>query len=140
MLIRVEDEPPAVRLDYLRHALASTIAPYELRVDGAGSLRGASLHAGELAGVGVTRVVGPGRFDCRRTPKLIRTSDLDQFKIDVQVQGRTVFAQSGREAALAPGDFTLVDLSRPSHVGNAGDAHEVIAVRFPRAALPLRRD
>jgi AraC-like DNA-binding protein len=138
VLIRVEDESPAVRLDYFRHALASTIAPYDLWVED--PLRGASIHAGDVASVGVTRVLGPARFDCRRTPNLIRASDPEQFKIDVQVQGRTVFEQSGREVALTPGDFTLVDLSRPSRVCNAGDGQEIVAVQFPHAAVPLRHD
>jgi AraC-like DNA-binding protein len=137
---RIEDEAPATRLDYLRHALASTIAPYDLRVDSEGPVRGANIHAGRVASVGVTRVLAPGRFDCRRTPQLIRASDPERFKIDVQMQGSTVFAQGGREVALAPGDFTLVDLSRPSRVGTAGDGQDVLAVHFPHAALPLRHD
>jgi hypothetical protein len=36
VLIRVEDEPPAKRLDSLRHALASTMAPFDVRVNAAG--------------------------------------------------------------------------------------------------------
>jgi AraC-like DNA-binding protein len=138
VLIRIEDEPPAARLDYFRHALASTIAPYDLRVDTGSPLRGVSIQAGQVAGVGVTRVLGPGRFECRRTPQLISSSDPERFKIDVQVQGSTVFAQGGREVALRPGDFTLVDLSRPSRVGNTGDGQEIVAVQFPPAALRLR--
>jgi hypothetical protein len=58
-------------------------------------------------------------FDALRTPKLIRLSDPELFKVDVQVRGRTVLAQGDRETALAPGDFTLVDLSRPSRVRDA---------------------
>jgi AraC-like DNA-binding protein len=140
LLIDIEDEPPTARLDYFRHALASSIAPYDLRVEAEGALRGASIHAGQVAAVGVTRVVGPERFDCRRTPKLIRGSDPELFKIDVQVRGRTAFSQGDREVALAPGDFTLVDLSRPSHVRNAGGGQEIVAVAFPHDALPLRHD
>jgi AraC-like DNA-binding protein len=139
-MFRVEDEPPAERLDYLRRALASTVAAYDLQVEAEGPLRGASIHAGQVANLGVTSVVVPGRFDCRRTPKLIRSSDPELLKIDVQVRGCTMFGQSGREVALTPGDFTLVDLSRPSRVRNAGDDQEVVAVRFPHAALPLRPD
>ena len=75
-----------------------------------------------------------------RTPRLIRDSDPKLFKIDVQVRGRTVFAQGDREAALAPGDFTLLDLSRPCQVADRGDEHEVVAVKFPHAALPLLHD
>jgi AraC-like DNA-binding protein len=140
VLIRVEDERPAARLDYFRHALASTIAPYELHVEAAGAMRDASIHAGQVATVGVTRVLGPGQFDCRRTPMLIRRSDPELFKIDVQLRGRTVFEQGGRRVALAPGDFTLLDLSRPSRVRNAGGGQDIVAVQFPHAALQLRHN
>jgi AraC-like DNA-binding protein len=138
VLIRIEDEPPATRLDYLRSTLASTFAPFDVRVDADGPLR-ASIHTGQVGTVAVTKVSGP-RMDARRTAKLIRVSDPEMFKIDVQARGRTVFAQNGCEAALLPGDFTLVDLSRPLRVRDVGDVHEVVAVQFPRAALPLRHD
>jgi AraC-like DNA-binding protein len=140
VLHRVEDEPPAARLDYLRYALASTIAPYDLEVEARGPLRNASIHAGQVASVGVTRVVGPGWFDCRRTPTLIRGSDPEMLKIDVQLSGNTAFAQDGRQVVLAPGDFTLMDLSRPSRVRNAGAGQELVAVAFAHDALPLRHD
>jgi AraC-binding-like domain len=45
-------------------------------------------------------------------------------------------AQDGRQAALAPGDLTLVDLSRPARWRMS--AMRVVAVVFPRALLPLR--
>jgi len=89
--------------------------------------------------VEVTKVSGPP-LRAFRTPRLIRDSDPKLFKIDVQVRGRTVFAQGDREAALAPGDFTLLDLSRPCQVADRGDEHEVVAVKFPHAALPLLHD
>jgi AraC-like DNA-binding protein len=41
---------------------------------------------------------------------------------------------------LRPGDFTLMDLCRPSEVGICGELHEVLAVQFPHAALPLGHD
>jgi AraC-like DNA-binding protein len=140
VLFRAEDEPPAARLEFLRHALACTIAPYDLRVEPEGATRGASIHAGQVAAVGVTTVLGPGSFVCQRTPKLIRRSDPEFFKIDVQLKGRTAFEQHGREVVLMPGDFALVDLSRPSRVSNPGDGQHIIAVQFPHSALPLRHD
>jgi AraC-like DNA-binding protein len=140
VLLRVEDEPPAARLDYFRHGLASAVAPYDLRVDVEGPLRRASIREGRVASLGVATVSLPPPFDCRRTPKLIRRSDPELFKIDVQLRGDTVFAQGGREVLLRPGDFTFVDLSRPSRVRHVGDEHEVAAVVFPHDAVPLRHD
>jgi AraC-like DNA-binding protein len=138
VLVRVDDEPPAARLDSFQHALATSLAPFDLRVNG--PLRGASIREGRVARVAAATINLPPPFDCRRTPKLIRRSDPELFKIDVPIRGTTVFEQSGRAAVLRPGDFTLVDLSRPSRVRHEDDKHEVAAVVFPHDALPLRHD
>jgi AraC-like DNA-binding protein len=135
VLIRVEDEPPRTRLDYLRHTVADSIVPFDLRIDSDRDLR-AQILTGRMGPVQLTRISAPPISACR-TPRLIRVSDPELFKIDVQVRGNAVFAQDEREAALAPGDFTLVNLSRPCRLVERADEHEVVAVKFPRAALPL---
>jgi AraC-like DNA-binding protein len=138
VLIRVEDEPPRNRLDYFRHVVADTFVPFDLRVDADDNLR-AQLLTGQVGSVHVTRVSAPP-LKAFRTAKLIRISDPQWFKLEVPVRGRTVFAQGDREAALAPGDFTLLDLSRPCRLADRGDEHGNVAVKFPHAALPLRHD
>jgi AraC-like DNA-binding protein len=39
-----------------------------------------------------------------------------QFFIELQLEGRSVIKQDGREAALEPGDFTICDTTRPYEV------------------------
>jgi AraC-like DNA-binding protein len=138
VLIRVEDEPPGIRLEYFHHVISDTIVSFGVRVDAGRDLR-AQVLAGQVGTVEVTKVSAPP-MRAFRTPRLIRASDPELFKIDVQVRGRTVIAQGDREAALAPGDLTLLDLSRPCQLADRGDEHEVVAVKFPHAALPLRHD
>jgi AraC-like DNA-binding protein len=138
VLIRVDDEPPQSRLDYFRHVVADTIVPFGVRINAERDLR-AQIHAGRVGNVHVTKVSAPA-MEAVRTRTLIGASDPEVCKIDVQVRGHTVFAQGGREAALGPGDFTLLDLSRPCHLGDRDDEHEVVAVRFPRTTLPLRHN
>jgi AraC-like DNA-binding protein len=139
VLISVGDEPPATRLDYFRHVVADTIVPFGLRPHAAGHDLRAQLHSGRLGAVEVTTVNAPPML-AFRTPRLIRASDPGLFKIDVQVRGHTVIAQGDREAGLAPGDLTLVDLSRPCQLADRGDEHLIVAVKFPHAALPLRHN
>src|SRR5262245_4541071 len=114
VLFRVEDEPPASRLEYLRDAVESSIAPFEIRVQADGRpLRGASLRTGSVGAVGITRATALNvPFNSRRTPLLIRRSDPELFTLNVQVRGGSVFAQGGRAVALSQGDLTLIDLSR----------------------------
>jgi AraC-like DNA-binding protein len=138
VLLRVEDEPQRTRLDYFRHLVADTIVPFGVRIDAEHDLR-AQILTGPVGTVHVTKVRAPP-MTAFRTARLIRVSDPELFKIDVQVRGRTVFAQGDREAALAPGDFTLMDLSRPCQLVDRDGEHEVLAVKFPHATLPLRHD
>jgi AraC-like DNA-binding protein len=54
------------------------------------------------------------------------------------VRGQLVVEQAGREAALEPGDFTLVDWSRPARWATASERS--VAQMFPRALLALPHD
>jgi AraC-like DNA-binding protein len=138
MLIRAEDQPPRVRRDYFRHVLAEAIAPFDPQFRCQDDFRG-EIHSEPVGIAQVTRVSAPP-MTAWRTPRLIRKSDPELFKIDVQLRGHTVYAQGEREAALRPGDLTLIDLSRPVQLTDHADHHEVLAVKFAHAALPLRHD
>jgi AraC-like DNA-binding protein len=138
VLIRVEDEPPRSRLDYFRHVVADTFVPFDLQIDADHDFS-ARILAGQVGTVHVAKVRAP-RLKAFRTPKLIRVSDPELFKLEVPVRGHTVFAQGDREAVLGPGDFTLLDLSRPCQLADRGEEHGNVAVKFPHAALPLPHD
>jgi AraC-like DNA-binding protein len=138
VLIRVEDEPPRNRLDYFRHVVADTFVPFDLQIDAGRELR-AQILTGSVGAVEVSTVSAPP-LRATRTDKLIRASDPELFKLEVPVRGRTLFAQDDREALLAPGDLTLLDLSRPCRLVDRGDEHGNVAVKIPRTALPLRHD
>jgi AraC-like DNA-binding protein len=73
-----------------------------------------------------------------RTRRHVRAIEQDLCKIDVLVHGTAVIEQDGRRAALAPGDLTFIDLTRPTRW--VMSPMRVVAVVFPRALLPLRRD
>jgi AraC-like DNA-binding protein len=124
------------RVERVRRAICETIAPFDLRVieDRGGP---GVVHS---ADVGMVRVVAaPGSpviGEVIRTARLIRSSDPELCKIDLQLRGRAVLEQDGRQATLDEGDFTFVDLSRPCQL--TGDLSGVVAVMFPRSLLPLR--
>ena len=122
VLIRVEDEPPRSRLDYFRHVVADTFVPFDLQVNADRRPPRPDLDRarGDRPG---HEGIAPRRLKAFRTAKLIRVSDPELFKLEVPVRGHTVFAQGDREAALSPGDFTLLDLSRPCQLVDRGDEH-----------------
>src|SRR5688500_12631184 len=130
---RAADQSPAARFDYIRHAVADWIAPFELRPkDTTGSF-------GDVSGanVGVVRVVNltAPTSEAVRGPRLIRRSDPELCSIHVQLDGEPVIEQGARQVRVPPGDLVLVDLSQPPRV--AGTAHRFVSLVFPRAMLPI---
>jgi len=139
VLTRVVDVPPRSRLDYFRHVVADTFVPFDLQINTDQDDFSAEILTGHMGRIQVSKVAAPP-LTAFRTAKLIRVSDPELFKLEVPVRGRMVLAQGDREAALSPGDFTLLDLSRPCQLVDRGDEHGMVAVQFPHAALPLRHD
>jgi AraC-like DNA-binding protein len=130
--LNAEDEPAKTRVDYWQHVMGSSLAPYHLRADG-GSFR-SQIHQAQIGPVTVLDLhVSAGQ--AVRTPGLIRDSDPGVCKVDLGIRGRGIYEQDDRQSLLAPGDFHLVDLSRPSRVAIAA-AHEAAVVMFPRELLP----
>ena len=114
--------------------MAGALAPYAIRADG-GSVRG-QVDQAQIGPVTVA-AIRSSAMEFSRTTELIRDSDLGLCKIDLGAGGQGVYEQDGRESLLRPGEFHLIDLSRPSHVA-VERSHEGAAVIFPRALLPVR--
>lgn len=136
VVFRAEDEPVASRVDFWRYVAEETIAPLDLRILARPDFR-AQVRAGQMGAVHVTEVTGPPA-ELARTRTLIRRSDPDLVKIDLQARGQMVVEQDGRQARLGPGDFAFADLSRPGHWVNS--AQGCVVVMFPRNLLPLGPD
>jgi AraC-like DNA-binding protein len=136
IVFRAEDVPARSRVDYWRHVAGETIVPLDLRIPGAPDFR-SRVRTGDVGAVRVTEVMAP-TAELWRTAKLIRRSDPGLYKIDVVAGGHMAVDQDRRQACLGPGDFTLVDLSRPGHWANS--PVRLVSVLFPRALLPLRQD
>jgi hypothetical protein len=135
MVMRAAGAPVASRADYWRHVVQETLGPLELRMPPAA---GDQLRVGDAGAVRVAELTAGRPGGASRTARHVRRLDLEVCKVDLLVSGRGVVAQDGREAALGPGDFTLVDLSRPAHWSMS--AMRLVAVVFPRALLPLPPD
>ena len=132
--LNAEDEPAKTRVDYWQHVVGSALAPYQLRAAGS-SLR-SQIHQAQIGPVTVLDFQ-VSALQAIRTPDLIRKSDLGICKVDLGIRGSGRYEQDDRQSMLAPGDFHLIDLSRPSQVG-IEVAHEVSVVLFPRKFLPVR--
>jgi AraC-like DNA-binding protein len=132
VVFRADGVPVAERAERWRHVIGQTLIPLE-PIDVPDQLVASEVGALQMGELSTSTPGG-----ARRTTAHIRRSDPDRCKIDVLAEGRGVIEQEGREAALAPGDFTLVDLSSPAR-WSMGPAR-IVTLTFPPAMLPLRRD
>jgi AraC-like DNA-binding protein len=124
----------AERFEAFRHALADKCMSVAVPSDDVAAFRGrvqaASLGTVQLVDVAATSS-GAGR-----SRNLIRRGAAEYLKVGLQVRGRCVVSQDGREAALAPGDFAAYDTARPYQLA-LSEAYRMLVVLFPRKLLPL---
>ncbi|WP_211245965.1 helix-turn-helix domain-containing protein [Actinomadura oligospora] len=75
----------------------------------------------------------------RRTMRLIRAGDPEQYQLGVVLRGSAWFAQNGAEAGLRPGDMAIWDTSRPYESGSGLDGRdvEVGVLQIPKSLMPL---
>jgi AraC-like DNA-binding protein len=132
-VFRAEGKPERTRTDYWRQVIASSIGPLEPH----GGLPD-QIVAGEVGAVRIAELTSRTPGGASRGRRQVRAADPHFCKIDVLVRGRGVVVQDGREAELAPGDFTFVDLSRPAYWDMS--PVRLLGVVFPPAMLPLPRD
>lgn len=99
---------------------------------------GARLNAAALGAVQVTEMsYGPLRS--RRTPRLIRQSDPEQYQIAYIRRGFQGIEQVRRQALLSPGELVFYDSSHPfdATVGAGQGVARSVLLQFPKQLLPL---
>ncbi|MFD6061349.1 AraC-like ligand-binding domain-containing protein [Rhodococcus wratislaviensis] len=129
-IVRAVDR--AVDLDAFRASVIESFVPLETTIDRGedfqGYVRGASLGP-----VKVSEVVATAHT-VRRTPRMIRASDPEFYKVGLQVRGYCLLTQDDREAALTPGDFAIYDTTRPYQL-SFDDRFRMLVMMFPRELL-----
>ncbi|MEV0288952.1 helix-turn-helix domain-containing protein [Kribbella sp. NPDC050820] len=134
VVFRADDQPLKARADYWHQVVGDTLARLDLAAPPSLDARD-RLRVGEVGPVRVVELSTGESSRATRRRTHISSSDPEVFKIDVQARGHGLIAHGGREARCAPGDFTLVDLSRPCGWANS-PAAGLVAVAFPRSLLP----
>ncbi|MFC4912020.1 helix-turn-helix domain-containing protein [Actinomadura gamaensis] len=127
----------ADRVGWFTETVSRVLMPSEFS-----PLDSASFHAeGTLLDLGPMQV---SRFAysplrSRRTPRLIRAGDPEQYQLGLVLGGTAWFAQSGAEAVLRSREMALWDTSRPYESGSGLDGRdvEVVVLQIPKAAMPL---
>ncbi|GAA2097584.1 helix-turn-helix domain-containing protein [Actinomadura alba] len=137
VLINTDDVPAGERFGLFRDAFLHELTPAEVRCDRptgfSGRVASADLGLVTLLTMS-TRNAGPGELV--RDPKLIRRSDPEGYRLTFNQRGSSVLTHNGHRSTLLPGDFTLIDTSRP-YEWSASGTNDSLVVRFPRELLRL---
>lgn len=121
-------------LDAYREALARTFVPLDaIPLEGQFSAR---VYAEQLGDLQLSVVSGSAQV-VRRTPRLVRRSAGDVWKVGVQVKGTGHLEQAGRVAELAPGDLAVYDTAHPYELVFRDD-FEMLVLVVPRHRLAVR--
>lgn len=123
---------PGERFDFWRELISSTFVPLTAEPVGGRTFTGALTHAraGELS---MTFVRSSGQH-VRRTRTLINAATDEYLLASLQLQGRGVVTQDGREAILTAGSMACYDSTRPYLLHFDTDFQQLV-VQVPRSAL-----
>lgn len=135
VVFRAVDVPAAAREDYWRQVHHDQFGGLDVANDRRLGTAD-QLIVGELGPLRVA-VLSSGPGCARRTPRQVQRVDPDRYLLIVQDDGRARIGHGGALAELQPGDFGLVDLSRPFRCLHSAD--RTVMLTFPTSALPLRR-
>lgn len=134
-LITVGGPAGAEQFEAFQHAVSDTFMPLAVTTDDVAAFRG-RLQSASLGTVQLVDVAATSNVVVARTRKLIRRGAPEYLKVALQVRGRCVLSQDGREAALAPGDFVVYNTARPYQLA-IGDTFRNLVVMFPHKQLQL---
>lgn len=144
MLITTDDVPRSERHDFWQQMMRERFAveyrfPFGRHDWFAARCSTAQVGAMAAAAMRYAGGAAPSAGACHRTPRLARQADEDAYQIKLFLGGeRCVVEQDGRQADLRPGDFAVVDLTRPMSASGMGCAgNRMLSVVLPRSLVPL---
>jgi AraC-like DNA-binding protein len=117
------------------HTVCDAFGPVALSAVDVAAFRGRVLST-SIGAVQLSNVAVSGNVTVRRTSQLIECAAHGYFKVGVQLHGRSVVSQDGREAVLTPGDYAVWDMTRPYTLERSG-FNEMLVVMFPRERMRL---
>ncbi|MFG1946413.1 helix-turn-helix domain-containing protein [Nonomuraea sp. NPDC048826] len=144
MLITTDDVPRGERHDYWQQVMRERFAveyrfPFGRHDWFAACCATAQVGTMTAAAMEYAGGAAPSAGACHRTSRMVRRASQDAYQVKLFLGGeKCVVEQDGRQADLLPGDFALVDLTRPMSTSGAGrSANRMLSVVLPRPLLPL---
>lgn len=128
------------RFSYFQSAAVGEFAPVAVSGQPPGQLSVAMVvdQVGDLM-VEVFSWQSDGQIEVHRTPRLIRASDPECFRLLLSVGGGMRMRQDDHAVGFRPRDIALYDTSRPFdtwHLPSSSTTKRVVMVTFPRTLVP----
>lgn len=133
--LSTKDVHPRDRLHYWQEVACRTFVEIECQTDIGPSFQG-SIRSHALADIAVS-VVDTDQCTVLRTSYGISRAKSDDVLISLQLAGRALVRQDGREAVLAAGDFALYDTERPYSLVVPSGTRQLV-LKAPRSAIERR--
>jgi AraC-like DNA-binding protein len=135
---RTEGLPVAERFGSWHDMTADAVIPTVISSDHKDDFR-ATTRVLDLGTAQVSALTFPS-LESRRTTKLIRRSDPEQYQISLTLRGEQRIIHVGRDTPIGPYCLTLYDSSRPLHgyvAAPRGGTIAAMVVQVPKVLFPL---
>jgi AraC-like DNA-binding protein len=109
---------------------------HECRVEGSTSFS-ATIHHAPLDQLEIAHVESDGLRESTRRARGIAHGEDNVFFLCAQLAGTSIMSQDGREAAMRPGDFMVIDAQRTS-TNLFPAAYGLLIVKIPHRAMKAR--
>ncbi|GGS60818.1 AraC family transcriptional regulator [Planobispora rosea] len=138
-VVSTAEVPAQERFAFWREVSSTTWVPYDARCPPQLRQRFQAQIAYRQLDLVQATLMTTTPYAIRRTPRLIRQTDPEIYKLGCTVQGHGVVAHDDHQAVFGPGDLVLYDTSRPYRAELAPDAptSQMLVLKFPRSSLPL---
>ncbi len=123
------------RFEAFAGVIEDTFVPLVLTVGEIGSFHGHARVAG-LGAMYLTEIAVGSGIVMNRTHKTIKRKAPEYLKVNLQLRGRSMISQDGKQATLSPGDFVIYDTTRPFRFASE-DAFHMYGVVIPMELLRL---
>lgn len=110
-VVRLDGVPVKERFDFWWQMVAQSVVSVDASSEHADDFW-AEMQIVDLGAIRLSRVICSG-FEAHRSTSRIRRSDPEAYQLSLIIRGRSGIEQEDRETALASGDLSLYDASRP---------------------------
>ena len=136
MVLATADVQPRDRLAYWHDVACKVFVDHECRVQGSSTFS-ATIHHAPLDQLEIAHVESDGLRESTRRARGIAHGEDNVFFLCAQLSGTSIMSQDGRDAAMHPGDFMLLDAQRTCTNIFPGP-YGLLVIKIPHRAMKAR--